>query len=109
MLKTILLTCLTFTVAAAAEDPLPRFDVGSLCEAAAGSLGNSSFARTACIEQEQQSYDGLRTRWAALPPEVRTTCRKIAAWTGTGSYIVLGGCVDVELEARSRPAPSFKY
>lgn len=110
MLKTFLLACLTLsTAAAAADDPLPRFDVAALCDAAAGALGNSTFARTACIEQEQQTYDGLRSRWPTLPPEVRATCQKIAAWTGSGSYIVLGGCVDVELEARSRPAPSFKY
>lgn len=110
MLKMLPFACLTFAAAAAAaDDPLPRFDVAALCEAAAGTLGNSTFARTACVEQEQQSYDGLKARWAALPPEVRTTCQKIAAWTGSGSYIVLGGCVDVELEARSRPAPSFKY
>ncbi len=111
MLKSILLLCLMSVAATAAlaEDAPPRFDVPALCEAAAGTLGNSSFARTACIEGEQQSYDGLKARWAAIPPEVKTTCQKIAAWTGSGSYIVLGGCVDVELEARARPTPSFKY
>ena len=70
MLKTILIAGLTFSaaaVAAAEEDPLPRFDVAALCEAAAGALGNSSFALTACVEQEQQTY--ARLRGEGLDPE----------------------------------------
>lgn len=109
MNKKILTALLLWAAPAAADDAVPRYDVDALCAAAAGTLGNSAFAKSACYEQEQNSYDGLKARWAAVPAEVRTTCQKIAAWTGSGSYIVLGGCVDIELEARSRGAPSFKY
>lgn len=105
----ILIALLLTVLPAAAQDAVPRYDVDALCAAAAGTLGNSSFAKSACYEQEQTSYDGLKARWAAVPAEVKTTCQKIAAWTGSGSYIVLGGCVDVELEARSRGTPGFRY
>lgn len=109
MLKKISIALLLMAAPAAAQDAVPRYDVDALCTAAAGTLGNSAFAKSACYEQEQSSYDGLKARWDAVPAEVKTTCQKIAAWTGSGSYIVLGGCVDLELEARSRATPSFKY
>jgi hypothetical protein len=107
--KTILIACLMFAASARADEGLPRYDVAALCTAASGALGNSAFAKSACQEQEQESYDRLKARWAGLPDEVRTTCQKISAWTGSGSYFVLGACVDVELDARSRAATSFRY
>jgi len=107
--KIVLIATLLSTTFASADEALPRYDVAALCTAASGALGNSAFARSACQDQEQESYDRLKQRWAGLPDEVRTTCQKVSSWTGPGSYFVLGACVDVELEARSRAATSFKY
>lgn len=60
-----------------------------------------------CIEQEQMSYNSLKSRWATLPQKTRSYCDEIARFS-EGSYMILSGCVDMENSAASE-ANEFKF
>lgn len=86
--------------AAAAQD-MPRFDVDAACREVA-SFGGTYSASTdrSCFAGEQEAYDALKPKWAAVPPGVRAECTKIAAF-GSPSYAMLKSCIESELDARA--------
>ena len=49
--------------------------------------------------QEQTAYDQLKPLWDTLPTQMQRWCDQVALSTGTGSYMILNGCVEQELKA----------
>lgn len=103
---------LPFTVAVIVSMPayaVPKYDVEGWCRQVAsvgGSFSNMMF--NGCIEQEQSSYDSLRTLWARVPPQTQEWCDQVARVGGNGSYMMLSGCIEQETNAASS-TPKFNY
>ena len=112
----ILLATVLFVVPASAgalEPPasfadqteLPKYDVARECE------GDASWPalHDRCIARHQQAYDSLKKIWSGLTSEIRRRCLFSASIIG-GTYPMLNGCVERELEAANRPKKAeFKY
>ena len=96
---------------AAAGTTLPRYDVNGYCNKVAGFGGNySQELFGACMDQEQEAYDGLKPSWAYLPRSTRDYCNKVATFGGQGSYELLQACVQQESDAaRKNSTRSFHY
>lgn len=63
--------------------------------------------RNGCIEMEQDSYNKLKQIWGDLPAKSRRYCTDVAQVAG-GSYNILSGCIDMEVEAAGESKP-FQY
>ena len=73
--------------------------------------GTSEVIRNGCLQQEQSSYDALKPVWNTLPEDLRLHCEGIAAEGNIGnegSYFILRGCVQQELDAAARNR-AFKF
>ncbi|MBY6206904.1 MULTISPECIES: hypothetical protein [Halomonas] len=89
-------------MAAPALAEIPRFDVETHCEQVAGFGGDfSNTMYNSCIDMEQGAYNGLKGRWATLPPTIQSHCEEVASFGGPGSYTMLQSCVDMEVSAGS--------
>lgn len=84
---------------------MPSYDVDQYCRAVARSTGaHSETIFGGCFDMEQQAYDALKPRWAALPASMRRHCDQVARSTGAGSYTILKGCVEMEESSASSNA-----
>lgn len=84
--------------ASAQGRPIPDFDPMATCRAMNQASGApSQFLLNGCLQNEQRSYDELKTLWPTLTPAMQTTCERIAAVSP--SYFLLIGCVRNELRA----------
>lgn len=63
--------------------------------------------RNGCIDMEQDAYNKLKPMWGSLPAQTRRYCTEVAQVAG-GSYSILSGCVDIEVEAAGG-RKSFRY
>lgn len=88
---------LMFATALYAAD-IPRYDVKSYCAQVANSVGGSEQIRVACFDQEQASYNNLKSRWARIPARTQSYCDQVARAVGS-SYMIFDSCVDQELQA----------
>lgn len=91
----------------AAADDMPRFDPYKYCNDVAAMIGGSVTIENGCIEQEQQAYDRLKSKWSTFPTKTRIYCEEIAKTIG-GSYPILEGCIQQETDALSN-RPTFRY
>jgi len=95
-------------VVAHADGP-PRYDVEAHCKEVANFGGSySASLDNACLEQEQNAYDGLKANWAEVPIKAREHCDEIARFGGHGSYNLLQACIQQEVKARGT-RPKFRY
>lgn len=82
------------TVANAADIPLPDIDPRANCDRAARLDGDFDRATMlVCMEQEQQSYDTLKAKWASYPAAARQACRN------EPSYQFVVFCIGRETQA----------
>lgn len=62
------------------------------------------------MSQEQSAYNGLKAGWKSIPDAIKKHCAGIAKLDGIGSYSLLSGCVEQELQAKkANAAKSFEY
>ena len=88
---------------------MPRFDVEAHCNEIASFGGAfSESLNSACFEQEQDAYDGLKSDWDRLPTDMKQHCQEIAEFGGGGSYSLLQACIQQEAEAAAKPK-TFSY
>jgi hypothetical protein len=79
---------------------IPRYDVESHCDTISRVAGNKSQRIfNTCIDQEQQTYNGLRAKWLTFPSDAQGHCDTIARVGGAGSYRLLATCLQNEMEA----------
>jgi hypothetical protein len=86
---------------------LPRYDPAMYCKGVSDFSGGSSVVYKGCIELEQNSYNELKPKWAALSSKTRNHCEVVARYSD-GSYVILKGCVDMEADADAS-TPEFKF
>ena len=89
---------------------IPRFDVDRWCNRVASSSGSySDMLKQGCMQQEQDSYDALKSAWMSLPQHTRSWCTQVGESPG-GSYMIMNGCVQQEQSSAERNAKnSFQY
>ena len=94
-----------------AAGELPAYDPEAHCNGVAKAGG--AFSETlfsSCLQQEQSSYDQLKSNWTKLPPEMRNRCDSVASAGPTPSYTILSGCVDQEQTAsRDKQGRKFSF
>jgi hypothetical protein len=64
-----------------------------------------------CLDQEQQGYDALKTRWSGLSSFTQTWCHEVATAAGTrnGSYFALDECVRGRAMMEGSPPQQFRW
>ena len=82
----------------AVAQTLPSYDTKAHCEQLlALDKTQSEEQLSQCIAAYQRAHDALEPQWAAVPPSIRKECDRLATALGTGSYLVLAGCIEQEL------------
>ena len=62
------------------------------------------------MQQEQESYDSLKQKWPTISSQSREWCDEVARSGGTGSYMILAGCIEQETESqRQNDTTEFKF
>lgn len=92
---------------AASAQEIPEFNVERQCKQQASLVGNSNFMLKACYDQEQTSYDAVKSEWVGLDPKIKRTC---IAQTKSflPSYFMLNACIQQEVESRAA-VEKFKF
>lgn len=89
---------------------LPHYEVELRCKHMADIDGTRLNAvRADCLRAEQEAYDSLKPYWDTVAGIVQRKCNRMARLAGYGSFVILKGCVDGEMEARESPPPKFRY
>jgi hypothetical protein len=106
----MLFSLMPFSTAAYAQT-IPHYDVNAHCRQVASAVGSySEVIFSGCMQQEQQSYDSLKSGWLSLPVAMRSHCDAVARAIGPGSYMILKGCIDQEVDAaKSNRSNGFHY
>ena len=79
---------------------VPRYDPNAHCRTVAEADGEfSEEVFRGCLDQEQSSYDALKTQWASIPPATRDHCDGVARACSPGSYVALSSCVEQQQTA----------
>jgi hypothetical protein len=101
----------TAAPAVASGEAVPRYDPGKQCAAVSDAVGSSESLKQFCLKEEQKAYDGLKQRWADIPPKIRKYCDEVArAGSTAGDYTLLEFCINDELEsAKSNSTTEFKF
>lgn len=86
---------------------VPRYDVEKYCQRVASAVGGSAQIENACISQEQEAYDGLKSSWASVAAKTQAYCDKVARAVG-GTYQIMATCIEQESSA-TQAKPGFKY
>jgi hypothetical protein len=96
----VLLIATLWGPAAPAQLPpgMPDYDVKGHCGRQSEMLGGGDFWMKACLTQEQESYNELKTIWDSVPQRVKRHCRQQTALF-LASYFWLHACVAQELES----------
>lgn len=103
--------CVLMSAAVHADDLPPRYDPVAWCDTVAKTSGAvSEMIKDGCMDQEQSSYDEIKSLWPTLPANIRKWCNQVAKSGGRGSYMILAGCIQQELESKSKnTGRDFKY
>jgi hypothetical protein len=89
---------LLFPFAIAMSDVVPRYNIEPTCKGGLGSPGlNERYSR--CISEENEARQKLETNWSRYPAGDRTVCARTAGM-GSGSYVELLTCLEMDAEAR---------
>lgn len=105
---TIFIVMLIFSIPAFGQN-LPRYDADAYCKKVASVGGTySATIENACIDQEQQAYDRLKSGWDGYPSQAESYCDRVATVGGAGSYSILGACIQQEIQARTG-SKHFRY
>ncbi|MFO7596648.1 MAG: hypothetical protein R6W92_09930 [Desulfocurvibacter africanus] len=94
---TIGATLLISATTASAGD-IPKYDVDAYCRSVAQAGDNSNTLYNSCIDMEQMAYDGLKASKDQVPDKTASQCDSVARSIG-GSYMILMGCIDQEMQA----------
>jgi hypothetical protein len=63
-----------------------------------------------CLDQEQQGYDSVKTRWPSLSAYTQTWCNEIAfGGSRNGSYLALDDCVKARGINETSPPQQFRW
>jgi len=89
----------------------PQFDATTHCNHIANISGSTSeIVRSGCLEQEQESYNKIKSIWKTIPTATKDQCTNVAKTSEPGSYIVLDGCIEQEIQSkRANESFQFKY
>lgn len=89
----------------------PRYDAKAYCRKLSAIGGSpSEILYGSCLEQEQDSYDGLKASWASIPDGIKKYCDRLARVSSPGSYIMLSECVRQEISAKKANSKAdFNY
>lgn len=84
--------------ALAVSDAVPRFNIEPTCKGGLDSPGlNERYSR--CIAEEKDAHAKLQANWSGYPAGDRGLCARTAG-TGSGSYVELLTCLEMEADAR---------
>jgi hypothetical protein len=86
---------------------MPDYDVETHCKRQSSVMGGGDFWMKACLMQEQEAYDQLKTAWDKIPERAKKQCRQQASIMGS-SYFWLNACVAQEAEA-NEAVKNFKF
>lgn len=98
----LLLSCLLiffFSEARADLDAIPLYDAEEFCDTiGTHRKSTSEFDVERCLSGERRSLAVLKQIWSRAPDDIRRECRKHATFEGTGSYLMLRGCIELKME-----------
>ena len=104
LISAIVLAALSLSVtdgmATAQPNGIPVYPVERWCTKVSESAGRSEVIYGGCMQQEQEAYDALKEAWGDVPNKTRMWCDQVAHSAGSGSYVILKGCIDQEAQAR---------
>jgi hypothetical protein len=86
-------------LAVTVSDTVPRFNIEPTCKGGLGSPGlNERYSR--CISEENAARQKLEANWSKYPAGDRTVCARTAGM-GSGSYVELLTCLEMDADARA--------
>lgn len=89
---------LLLPLAFAVSDALPRFNIEPTCKGGLDSPGlNERYSR--CIAEENAAKQKLEANWSKYPAGDRVVCARTAGM-GSGSYVELLTCLEMDADAR---------
>ena len=89
---------LLLPLAIAASDAVPRYNIEPTCKGGLDSPGlNERYSR--CVSEESEARKKLEGNWSRYPAGDRATCAQTASF-GSGSYVELLTCLEMDAEAR---------
>ncbi len=98
---------LTLSHAVAAPEPvsdIPSYNVEKYCIMESKLLGDDTSILKFCLEQEQKSYDELKTNWNSVDKKVKDDCQQ----TPETSYYKLKVCIAREIKTKEELS-DFKF
>lgn len=89
---------LLLPLAVAVSDTVPRYNIEPTCKGGLGSPGlNERYS--VCMSEEQNARTKLEANWARYPAGDRTQCARTSGM-GSGSYVELLTCLEMDADAR---------
>jgi hypothetical protein len=93
---------------ASAESPLPRYDIGALCQSEGNrAAGFATAVYNRCIDREQRAYDALMARKQDVSPEHISLCDAFSIPEVAG-YARLDRCLEL-LSENDAPRKEFRF
>jgi hypothetical protein len=77
-------------------DSVPKFDMVRQCQ----SEGGDSPTVDRCVADEKDALQQLQTLWAQATAKDRADCTREASGDGTGSYVELQTCLEMNSDVR---------
>jgi hypothetical protein len=104
-MKKSLLTVLFIAAAsaAAAQQGVPKIDIGPSCRAAAKGSAGMQQDFDSCRNSEESARDSLVQQWASFPAADRGSCYRLTTTGTPGTYTELLTCLEMKRDARKLP------
>ena len=107
-MRALILTAALLVAAGPTSAAMPDYDVKASCRQVAEAGGSfSHMIYGGCLTQEQAAFNRLNAKWDSLPSEIRRSCDEVARM-GSGSFTILEGCANQELNAAEKNK-SFEF
>jgi hypothetical protein len=83
---------------------VPNYPPEHWCKKVSRPVGDSEVIYSGCMDLERDAYDTVKKSWNDVPRKTQVWCKKAAKSSGTGSYMLLKGCVEQETAVREENA-----
>ncbi len=83
-----------------AADPVPKFDIGPSCRAAAAAAITNTRNTAACELDENNARAVLEKEWSQFTPSDQVRCVRLVMVGGGPSYVELLTCLEMAKQGR---------
>jgi hypothetical protein len=86
---------------------IPTYNVEKICEEQSRLMNGGSFLINACLRQEQNSYNHIKSDWESFDVKTKSHCADMAK-TIIPSYFMLYACLQQEKKSKQE-IENFKF